>query len=51
MIGMLVRDQNAGQTFGRAADLRHPFPNLFSAEPGIDEDPGLFGFDVRAIPR
>jgi hypothetical protein len=41
---MLVREQNAVQSFGRAANLRQPFTNLFRTEARVDQQPGITGF-------
>jgi len=50
MIRVLVRHQNAGQSFRSPPDAGHSLPNLPQAEPRIDEQAGFISFHVRAIP-
>ena len=49
VVGVFVRDQDAGQTFRRAADGGKPLANLPAAESGIDEDSRLCGFQIGAV--
>ena len=49
MIGVLVRDEDAMETFRGAADPGEALPDLTGAEPGVHQDAGLAGLDVGAI--
>ena len=49
VVGMFVRDQDAGEIFRHAADVLKALADLARAEPGIHEDAGFSGFDVGAI--
>ena len=49
VVGMLVGDEDAGETLGSAANERQTLAKLAQAEPGIDEDAGFFGFQIGAI--
>ncbi len=49
VVGMFVRDEDAGQPFGRATDGGKPFAGLAGAETGVDEQTGFPGFQVGAI--
>src|SRR5262249_28993760 len=51
MVAVLVRDKNASEIFGRAADGCEAVADLPRAEPGIDEDAGFIGLDISAISR
>lgn len=50
MIAVFVRDEDAVEGFGRASDGLEAFSDLTRTEPGVDEQPGLAGFKIRAIP-
>ena len=49
MIGMLVRDQNAGQILRRPSNGGEAMTDLAQAEARINQDAGFFGFNVSAI--
>ena len=49
MVAVLVRDENAGEGFGRAPDGLEALANLAPAQAGIDEEAGLGGFQAGAI--
>src|SRR3989442_5154096 len=49
MIGMFVGHEDSGQVLRHAANDGQPLANLASAQPRIDQQPGLVGFDVGAI--
>ena len=49
MVGMLVGEENSGEAFRRPANLREPLANLLGAEPGVDQEPRIAGFEIRAI--
>ena len=49
VVGVLVREEDAAEAFGRAADLREAFANLFRAEAGIDQEPRVTAFEIGAI--
>ena len=49
MVGMLVRQQNPGEGFRRAANLRETFADLLGAETGIDQEPRITCFEVGTI--
>ena len=49
MIGMFVREENAAESFGRAANLGEPFPNLAGAETGINQQARVATFEVSTI--
>ena len=49
VIAMLVCDEDALEQFRRAPDLRQALPNLAAAETRIDQNPGVFGFEVSAV--
>ena len=49
VVGMFVREENAAQAFGRAANLGEPFTNLFGAETGIDQEASVARLEVGAI--
>ena len=49
MVRMFVRDENASEIFGRASNRSKTLPDLAQAEPGINQDAGFIGFQVRAI--
>ena len=49
VIGMLVSDQDAGQTFRRAADGGEALANLAATEAGIDEDSRFRRFQIGAV--
>ena len=51
VVAVLVRDEDAGEGFGRAIDRREALANLAAAEPGIDENAGVVGFEVGAVAR
>jgi hypothetical protein len=51
VIGMFVRDKNAGEIFGSAPDAGHSVANLTPAQAGVDKDASLVGFEIRAIAR
>ena len=51
MVGMFVRDQNAGQTFRRAPDARKPLADLARAQPSVNEDARFGSFEQGAIAR
>jgi hypothetical protein len=46
---MFVRDEDAGQHFGRAVNSVEAIPYLASAQAGIDQEPRLARFKIRAI--
>ena len=49
VIGMLVGEQDAAETFGSATDLREALANLFRAKSGVDEETRVAVFEVSAI--
>lgn len=49
VIGMFVGDQDAGQTFRRAADAGEALANLAATESGVDEDAGIRCFQVGTV--
>ena len=49
VIGMLVRDENAGKIFRRAANGREALSDLTGAESRVHEDAGFVGFHIGAI--
>jgi len=49
VVGVLVREENAAESFGRAADLGETFANLFRAEPGIDQEARVTALEIGAI--
>ena len=49
VIAMLVGNQNSRQVFRCASDTCEAQSNLARAEPGIDQNARLVGFDVRSI--
>lgn len=51
VVAVLVRDEDAGEGFGCAIDRREALANLAAAEPGIDENAGVVGFEVGAVAR
>jgi hypothetical protein len=49
MIGVLVSQKDARETFRRASDLGEAFANLAGAETGVDEQTGVARFEIGAI--
>ena len=49
VISVFVRDEDAGQVFGRAANGGEPLADLPQAEPRINKDARLIRFQIRAI--
>jgi hypothetical protein len=49
MVGMFVCNEDAMQTFGRAANGGQPLSDLPHAETGVNEDAGFFGFQIGAV--
>ena len=49
VVRVFVRDENAVEIFRRAADREQALADLAPAQPGIDEQPDLFGFQVGAV--
>ena len=49
VVGMFVGDQDAGQTFRRAADGGEALANLAATETGIDEDPRFRCFEIGTV--
>jgi hypothetical protein len=49
MIHVFVRDENAGEIFGRATDGSEALADLARAESGINQDAGFVGFEIGAI--
>jgi hypothetical protein len=49
VIRMFVGDEDAGQSFGGAADTGQPLTGLPGAETGVNKNAGLTGFQVRAV--
>ena len=47
VIGMLVRDENRGEVFGRPPDSGQALADLAQAEARVNEHAGLVGFHVR----
>jgi len=46
---VLVGEEDSIERFGRPADQRQPFPDLFSAKAGINQKTRIFRLDIRAI--
>jgi hypothetical protein len=51
MIGVLVSDEDGMERFRCAPDLGEALADLASAEPRIDQNTNLFGFEVSAVAR
>jgi len=49
VIGVLVREQNPVQSFRRPANERQSLSNLAATQTGIDEQPGLIGFEIGTV--
>jgi hypothetical protein len=49
VIAVFVRDENAVQTFRRAANAGQPLADLPRAEAGVNQQPRLVRFQVGAI--
>ena len=49
VVGVFVREENAAEPFGSAADLSEAFADLFGAKTGIDQEAGFSIFQVGAI--
>ena len=49
VVAVLVGDEDAGESFGRAAERGEALANLPSAEAGINEDAGVVGFEIGAV--
>jgi hypothetical protein len=49
MIGMFVREQDAVQVFGRAADRSEAFADLTAGKSSVDQEAGFSGFEIGAI--
>jgi len=48
---MLVRNDDAVEALGPAADGVQPAQQFFLAESGVDKESGALGFEQRAIAR
>ena len=46
---MFMGNQDAGELFRRASNRRESLADLAEAEPGINQDAGLVGFQVGAV--
>ncbi len=51
VIGVLVGDEDAIQFFGRTPDGGEALANLAQAEAGVNQEAGLVGLEVGAVPR
>lgn len=49
VIGMFVREENAGEAFWLAADLLETVANLAGAEAGVDQEAGRSGLEIGTI--
>lgn len=49
MVGMFVRDENAGEPLGRAANGRKALAGGAGAETGVNEQADFVGFKIGAI--
>jgi len=49
MVGVLMRDENAIETFGRSTDRKESLTDLTSAQSGVDEQPAFGRFDVSGV--
>ena len=49
MVGMLMRDENGGKVFRRAANGGKPLADLARRKTGVNQHAGTFGFYVGAI--
>jgi hypothetical protein len=50
VVVVLVGDEDAVKTLGRTADGRQTLSDLPAAEPRVNQEARLFGFEVGAIP-
>ena len=49
VVGMFVREKNAIEIFGRAANRSEAFADLAAGKAGVDQQPGFAGFEISAI--
>lgn len=49
VVGVLMRDENAGKIFWRAANGREALADLARRKAGVNQDAGIFGFEISAI--
>lgn len=50
VVGMFVGDENSVQVFGRSPDTEESLTNLARAEAGINEQTGVVGLKIGAVP-